>query len=447
MESDTSDSISSSDDDDDELFMILNVAVVATANAVESDSDSTSTEPTWGGSPKGRARNIPRDFGGAYAMLMKHYFSGEQSVYNEVQFERRFGMPRGIVMRLWDACDGIDPFVQKSDRVYKRLGIRPFVRFVGALRMIKYGDCADRLDEHLQMSETVCNEAIKAFCRVVVSEFRGEYLNRSPTPAEKQRSIELMKMRGFPGCFGSWDCKHFLWRNCPTRLAGQYKGKEGGNTIIMEAICDPHLYIWYFNFGNPGSMNDINVLDRSSIIAGIMDQTFDTKVNQYTINGRQRDYLYFLADGIYPSWSIFAKKFPYPSDAAEGKYASRHEHVRKDIERAFGVLISRFGILERPLRGWYQQDLRILIDCCIIMHNMITAERCHSFRFNDLNGDLDEEDDAYSADEEEEVETIFPDIEVNVNEKATMRQVFPIELDTCLHLLRKSQNMRNYVKI
>ena len=123
-----------------------------------------------------------------------------------------------------------------------------------------------------------------------------------------------MKKRGFPGCFGSWDCKHFLWRNFPTRLAGQYKGKENGNTVIMEAICDPNLYIWYFNFGHPGSMNDINVLDRSSIVAGIMNQTFYTKVNPYTIDGIQINWFYFLADKIYPSWSIIAKTFQYPSD-------------------------------------------------------------------------------------------------------------------------------------
>ena len=110
---------------------------------------------------------------------------------------------------------------------------------------------------------------------------------------------------------------------------------ESGNTVIMEAICDPNLYIWYFNFGHLSSMDAINLLDRSIIVAGIMNQTFDTKVNPYTINGRQRDWLYFLADGIYPSWSIFAKTFQYPSDLAEGKYANKHERVRKDIERAF----------------------------------------------------------------------------------------------------------------
>ena len=153
--------------------------------------------------------------------------------------------------------------------------------------MIKYGDCADRIDDHLQMSQSVYNESMKAFCKVVVNEFRNGYLNRISNPAEKQRSLDLMKKRGFPGFFGSWDCKRFLWRNCPTRLAGQYKGKESGNTAVTEVICDPNLYIWYLKFGRPGLMNDINVLDRSSIVAGIMNQTSDTKVNPYTINGRQ----------------------------------------------------------------------------------------------------------------------------------------------------------------
>ena len=90
-------------------------------------------------------------------MLINHYFSGAQSIYNEVHFERRFGMPRSVVLMLWDACNGVDTFTQKLDSVTKRLGIRPLMRFVGALRMIKYGYCSDRLDEHLQMSNIVFN--------------------------------------------------------------------------------------------------------------------------------------------------------------------------------------------------------------------------------------------------------------------------------------------------
>ena len=100
MESD-SDYISScddDDDDDDEGVMILNSTIVITAHAIESDSDSTASETKWGGSPKGKARNIPRGFQAAYIMLINHYFSGAQSIYNEVKFKRRFGMPHSVVM-------------------------------------------------------------------------------------------------------------------------------------------------------------------------------------------------------------------------------------------------------------------------------------------------------------------------------------------------------------
>ena len=113
----------------------------------------------------------------------------------------------------------------------KKLEIQPLVRFVSELRVINYGDCTDRLDEHLQLLETVANEEMKAFCIVVVSTFRNQYLNRAPTPAEKQCLLHLTKKRGFPGCFASYACKHYLWRNFPTCLAGQHKGKD--NEILL----------------------------------------------------------------------------------------------------------------------------------------------------------------------------------------------------------------------
>ena len=53
----------------------------------------------------------------------------------------------------------------------------------------------------------------------------------------------------------------------------------------MEAICDPQIYIWYFNFGEPGSLNDINMLDRSSVVGAILAQQVDTMVADYSLSG------------------------------------------------------------------------------------------------------------------------------------------------------------------
>ena len=57
----------------------------------------------------------------------------------------------------------------------------------------------------------------------------------------------------------------------------------------MEAICDPHLYLWYFHWGEAGSLNDLNILDRSTIVEKILNQEFNTRVDPYSINGTIRD--------------------------------------------------------------------------------------------------------------------------------------------------------------
>jgi hypothetical protein len=80
-----------------------------------SSSDEEEEEGKWGGSREGRAPNKLRDFAGAYAKIVKDYFSGRESVYDEKDFERRFRMPRRVFFTIHDRLMGKDPFVQKKD--------------------------------------------------------------------------------------------------------------------------------------------------------------------------------------------------------------------------------------------------------------------------------------------------------------------------------------------
>ena len=291
--------------------------------------------------------------------------------------------------------------MQKKDCTGKK-GIHPLVRLVSCFRILSYGDSSDRSDEYLQISGTVASDSFKEFCRLIVEKFGSEYLNRCPTDEEKEQVLSLMKRRGFPGCFASWDCKHFIWEKCPLRLAGQHKGGKVGKALILEAISDPYLYIWYSFFGEPGSLNDLNVLDKSTIIGAILRQSFNGKVNPYVINGRARDWLYFLVDGIYPKLSIFCKTLSIPLTDAQRKYSKRHESVRKDVERAFGVLVQRFGILKRPIRNWYLDDIKNIVSSCIILHNMTIELNKAFFIFNDEQ----HENNATSVADDEEVPNV-----------------------------------------
>jgi len=122
----------------------------------------------------------------------------------------------------------------------------------------------------------------------------------------------------------------------------------------------------------PGSLNDINILDRSPIFAALAEGR--TAPVNYTINGHEYTMGYYLADEIYLNWSTFFKTIPRPLGAKRKYFASKQESARKDVERAFGVLQSCFAIVRGPVRYWDEETLANIMKACIIMHNMIIED-------------------------------------------------------------------------
>ena len=115
-----------------------------------------------------------------------------------------------------------------------------------------------------------------------------------------------------------------------------YSGNIHEPTIILEAVASYDLWIWHAFFGLPGSLNDINVLERFTIFNELAEGRAPS-VN-YSVNGHEYTMECYLADGIYPSWSTFVKTIPCPQGNKKKHFAAAQESARKDVERAFGVL-------------------------------------------------------------------------------------------------------------
>jgi len=64
---------------------------------------------------------------------------------------------------------------------------------------------------------------------------------------------------------------HILWINCPKGYHGQYKGKEKNPSIVLEVACDYNLWFWHASFGYPGRLNDINILNLSTLVDSFLD--------------------------------------------------------------------------------------------------------------------------------------------------------------------------------
>ncbi|GJW38235.1 RNA-directed DNA polymerase, eukaryota, partial [Tanacetum coccineum] len=84
----------------------------------------------------------------------------------------------------------------------------------------------------------------------------------------------------------------------------------------------------------PGANNDLNVLYGSLLFDDVLADTAPKA--PFVVNGRIYKKCYYLANDIYPTWSMFVKTFSIAREEKTLKFKRVQESARKDIERAFG---------------------------------------------------------------------------------------------------------------
>ncbi|XP_061962463.1 uncharacterized protein LOC133682951 [Populus nigra] len=272
--------------------------------------------------------------------LYNDYFA-ENAKFIESQFRRRFRMSRHLFLRIANAVEAHNPYFKQRAYALGVLGLSCLQKVTAAHRILAYGIPADLTDEYLRIGETTTIESLRAFVKATVEVF-GDWYLRAPNEADICRLLSNGEQRGFPGMLG-------------------------------KVVASQDLLIWHAFFGMHGSLNDINVLDWSPILAALAESR-TARVN-YTINGHEYIMGYYLADEIYPNWSSFVKTIPRPLGAKRKYFASKQESARKDVEQAFEVLQSRFAIVRGPVQYWDEETLAYIMKACIIMHNMIIEDK------------------------------------------------------------------------
>ena len=242
--------------------------------------------------------------------------------------------------------------------------------------MLAYGITADCVDEYLKIGESTALECLKNFCGVVQT-FGQEYL-RKPTQTDVDRLLVVAKARDFPGILGSINCMHWEWKNYPSGWKREFaKGNYKVPTLILEVVASHDLWIWRAFFGCPRTINDLQVLDRSPVLQELYQG--QSAKYEYVVNGCKYNIGYYLSDGIYPKWTTFVKTIRLPQGPKSKLFAECQESVRKDIERAFGVLQARFAIVRGPARHLEKGELGMIMKACVILHNMIIKDERDSY--------------------------------------------------------------------
>jgi len=297
-----------------------------------------------------------------HAQIVQDYLA-ENPMYPEAIFKRRFRMSSRLFRNILQDIEINNPYFRQLPDACGRLGASAVQKCTAALRVLAYGRSADSIDEYVRLGESTIIECVKQFADSIVNLYAEQYLNR-PTAEEMKSISEFNAKRGFPGMLGSLDCMHWIWKNAPKAHQGQYKGyKKNASTMVLEGIVSHDLYFWHAFFGCPGSLNDINILDRSPLMSDLCKGKYARC--DYVMNEKQKDEPYWLVDGIYTELSCFVKTIAEPQGEKDQLFACRQESVRKDVERAFGVLQNLWRILKTPCEFWYRSDIITIAYACL----------------------------------------------------------------------------------
>ncbi|KAL8511677.1 hypothetical protein ACS0TY_018192 [Phlomoides rotata] len=189
-----------------------------------------------------------------------------------------------------------------------------------------------------------------------------------------------VRWQKFPGCLGALDGT-FVDVHVPTTDKGRYRNRKGQISVNVLGVCDMNMRFIYVLSGWEGSAADSRVL-RNAI----------TRPNGFKVPIGN----YYLCDNGYPNCEGFLT--PYkgvryhlsewtarrPQNYQE-YFNMKHTRARNVIERTFGLLKMRWGILCTP--SWYPIHTanKIIMACCLL-HNYIRNE----MDVDPLELDLDE---------------------------------------------------------
>ncbi|XP_019094446.1 PREDICTED: putative nuclease HARBI1, partial [Camelina sativa] len=302
--------------------------------------------------------------------LWNDYFS-DNPTYNAHHFRRRFRMNKLLFLRIVNRLSEEVPYFKPKKDATFRNGLSPLQQCTAAIRLLAYGTATDSVDEYIRLAACTARKCLEHFVVGIVDLFGAEYLRR-PTQEDLQRLLFYGEQRGFPGMVGSIDCMHWQWKNCPTAWKGMYSRGTDKPTIVLEAVASQDLWIWHAFFGAPGTCNDLNVLDQSPVFNDIIYGRAPEVT--YYVNGNEYNLAYYLTDGIYPEWATFVKSIPQPQHPKHRLFAQKQEGARKDVERAFGVLQSRFAMIKNPTLLWSKGKIAYIMRACLILHNMIVED-------------------------------------------------------------------------
>ena len=164
----------------------------------------------------------------------------------------------------------------------------------------------------------------------------------------------------FPNVCGAIDGKHVVVQ-CPKLTGSQYFNYKKQFSTVLFAVADADYSFLFFDVGTNGRVNDAFVFSRSD---------FGQALERNSLNVPERGI--FGGDDVFPLRTDLLKPFSRCGLLTETQkiFSYRLSRARRVVESAFGLLVSRFRIYQKPMSTAIATTKSVVRTTCAL-HNWL----------------------------------------------------------------------------
>ncbi|XP_031785956.1 uncharacterized protein LOC116417355 [Nasonia vitripennis] len=213
-------------------------------------------------------------------------------------------------------------------------------------------------------------------CKIIATVLTPMYVKLPNTEGWLSIAKDFEEKWQFPNCIGALDGKHMRIRK-PDHGGSVFFNYKRFHSIVLMAISDAHCRFVWFSVGDGGSFSDASVFSDCSFNEKLSNDELHIPAPTQLPSSDRFSPFVFISDEIFGLGKNLMNPYNRKLLRTEREkiFNYRLSRARFTIECAFGILCSKWQLLNNALR-FNLITSRYIISACLCLHNfLITSNR------------------------------------------------------------------------
>ncbi|XP_063590541.1 putative nuclease HARBI1 [Penaeus indicus] len=240
------------------------------------------------------------------------------------------------------------------------------------------GESFTSLGYQFRVGKATVHKIVKETSKAIWETLQPQYL---PVPDEHQWeeiARTFFEKWNIPNCIGSIDGKHCRLK-CPAKAGSLFYNYKGYHSIVLLAIVDANCCFTLIDVGQYGRNSDSSVFTESNMGRSFLCGSLGIPPSREIPNTVTKTPFFLVGDEAFPLKPNIMRPYPRKElDYPKKVYNYRISRARITVERAFGILAKKFGILQTSMETSVEVSEAVVKSICVL-HNFIQHENSFNY--------------------------------------------------------------------